>query len=634
MQNRITALHGSATKSALHLTGTLASVAAIVALGQPPAHAATGENPDVLPGTTVIANRVKTELAKTGSAVTVLEVDSLDQQGVRNLDDALKFVPGVISESLGGQRGSTSSLFFRGTKTNHTHLVVDGMRISDANMTFGGFLGSSNLNGLSRIEVLRGPQGALYGGDSIGGVMGIYSTKGKGDSSGKLRVEGGSYNTWNTLLAMQGESGDFAYSLNLGHERTDNDLPHNAFEMLSYALRLDYIVNPCLNVGLTLRGADTTFQAPHYGGPYSSPLDDELQYTLGTVFAEYEANPFWNTRLTLGMYDQEYHSESPVFGFNPASSYDTDATKYALYWDNTLEWNDCHTTVIGAVYENSDFSYQSDYYGITGDARTRDQYGFYLNHIWDVTEDFNITGGARWEDYDDYGNEVTWRASCAYTVSQTDTTIRASIGKGFRPPSCVDLDGFGGQAPSPGLGAETSLGWDLGIEQSLCDGQYTFGLSYFENRIEDAITYVPQPYPTPGYNTNAGGVTQTNGIEASAEANFLQDRLGIRLSYTWLDRALAEMPEHSLGLRIHGKISDQLDMALTATYLDDRAFFGNEVDAYALVNLSCNYRVNDTVTLNCRVENLCDEDYEFARGSGDVYPGRGRGVIAGCTIQW
>ena len=636
MNNKTYALHKSATKSALparlndRVSGSLialclVSVSTVVSAEQDPAK---------LPDTTIIANRTATPLSQVGSSVSVLDVAELEDQGILQLDDALKYVPGVISESLGGQRGSSSSLFLRGTKTNHAHLVVDGMRISDANMTSGGFLGSSNLNGLSRIELLRGPQGALYGGDSIGGVIGIYSSKGKGDSSGKLRVEGGSYNTWNTLLAIQGESGDFAYSLNLGHEHTDNDLPHNAFEMFSYALRLDYAVNPCLNVGLTLRGADTTFQAPPYGGLYSSPLDDELRYTVATIFAEHEVNPFWINKLTLGLYDQQYHSESPVFGLNPASSYDTNAAKYAAYWDNTLKWNDQHTTVVGAVYENSDFSYQSDYYGITDDARTRDQYGLYLNHIWDITEDLNITGGARWEDYDDYGDEVTWRVSSAYTLSQTDTTIRTSIGKGFRPPSFVDLYGFGGQAPSPGLEAETSLGWDVGVEQSLCDGQYIVGLTYFENRIEDAITIVYQTPPTPSYNINAGGVTKTNGIEASAEANFLQDRLGMRLSYTWLNRALAEMPEHSIGLRIQGKISNQLDIGLTATYLDDRAFFGDGVDAYALVNLYSNYKVNDSVTLNLRVENILDEDYEFARDSGDIYPGRGRGLFAGCTIQW
>ncbi|MBT8044746.1 MAG: TonB-dependent receptor plug domain-containing protein, partial [Verrucomicrobiae bacterium] len=322
MKNTTPALQWSASKSVLPsiATGSLT----VLSLGLSSTLVPADEDLGCLPDTTVIANRTATPLDKVGSSVSVLDVGALDQQGVRNLDDALKFVPGAISESLGGQRGSSSSLFIRGTKTNAAHLVVDGMRISDSNMTFGGFLGSSNIIGLSRIEVLRGPQGALYGGESIGGVVGIYSQKGEGDFNGKLRVEGGSFDTWNSMLALQGESGDFAYSLSLGHESTDNDLPNNAFEMLSYTLRLDYAVNPCLHIGITLRGADTTFEAPAYGGTYSSPLDDELSYTLATVFADYDVNEIWNTKVTIGIYDQQYHSQSPVYGFNPASTYDTD----------------------------------------------------------------------------------------------------------------------------------------------------------------------------------------------------------------------------------------------------------------------------------------------------------------------
>ena len=631
MNNKKIALHRGATTSALSpfTTGSLA----ILSLGLA-SNLTAEQDLGSLPDTTVIANRTATSLDKVGSSVSILNIEDLQKQGIRNLDDALKFIPGAISESLGGQRGSSSSFFIRGTKTNDTHIVVDGMRISDANIAFGGFLGSSNLNGLSRIEVLRGPQGALYGGESIGGVVGIYSKKGEGNTGGSLRVEGGSFNTWNTMLALQGESGDFAYSLSLGHESTDNDLPDNSFEMFSHALRIDYAVSPRLNVGLTLRGADSTFDAPAYGGPYSSPLDDALRYTLATVFADYGVNDIWNTKLTIGMYDQVYRSKSPVYGLNPASSYDTDAKKYAIYWDNTLTWNDSHTTVVGNVYENSDFSYSSDYFGITEDARTRDQYGFYLNHIWDVTESFTLTGGLRWEDYDDYGDEVTWRVASAYTIDQTNTTFRASIGKGFRPPSFVDLYGFGGQAPSPGLQAETSLGWDLGVEQTWCDGQYSVGITYFENKIEDAITYVSPPFPTPGYNINAPGTTTTNGIEVSAKAKFLNDRLGLQLAYTWLDKALVEMPKHSLSLRVNGEVTDKLDLGLIATYLDDRAFFGETIDAYTLINLYGNYQVNDDVALNVRLENIFDEDYDYARSSGDVYPGRGRGIFGGVTVKW
>lgn len=604
---------------------------------------------EVLAPTTVIANRVETDLSKVGSSVTVLDVGLLGQQGVHNLDEALKFVPGVISDSVGGQRGSTSDVYFRGTRTAHAHVVVDGMRISDANTSAVGikqFLGNNNLNGLSKVEVLRGPQGALYGGDSIGGVIGIYSAKGEGAHSGGLRLEGGSFNSWNTMLGMQGSEGDLSYSLGLGYETTENDLDHNDFESFSYALRLDYIVNPCLNIGLTLRGADSTYQGPQVGQYYSGPDETDLTYNLGTLFAEYEVNERWISKLTLGIYDQDSAFESNAPNPNgPVVPYlnDEEITKYAAYWDNTVKWNDRHTTVAGAVYEDSDFSYANSL-GSTDD-RTRTQYGLYVNHIWDITDNLNITGGARWENYDDDGKNgynddvVTWRVASAYTVSQTNSIVRASIGHGFRLPAFTEMYGYGAGFYSE-LDPEESLGWDVGIEQPFCDGQYKIGVTYFGNRIEDAITSVPAVYDnnwnliTPGSYENADGVTETSGIEASAEAHFLDDRLDVIVTYTWLDRALVDMPDNSLGLRIHGEISDQLNAGITATYLDSRSYGGNTMDSYTLVNLYGNYQLTDNVALNGRVENLMNEDYEYYNGFGSVYPGRGIGFFGGVTLSW
>jgi outer membrane receptor protein involved in Fe transport len=162
----------------------------------------------------------------------------------------------------------------------------------------------------------------------------------------------------------------------------------------------------------------------------SAPLDDDLRYSLATVFAEYRPSDFWTTKLTAGLYDQVYNSFQP-FNPNPIpDSYSTDATKHAVYWDNTLRWNDDHTTVLGAVYENSDFwyySYWNNTWGlppVTTDARERDQYGFYVNHIWDVTEDWNLTGGVRWEDYDPAPARVSGRRPSS---SSTASAVRLPI---------------------------------------------------------------------------------------------------------------------------------------------------------------------------------------------------------------
>jgi vitamin B12 transporter len=656
MNNKKSALHKSATKSVLparlndRVSGSLialclVSVSAVVSAEQDPAK---------LPDTTIIANRTATPLSQVGSSVSVLDVDFLSEAGIRSLDQALKFVPGVTSDSVGGQKGSSSDLYIRGLRTTHTHMVVDGMRISDTNsglVLSKQFLGSSNLSGLSRVEILRGPQGALYGGDSIGGVLGLYSKKGEGDHSGSVHVEAGSFNTWSSSLAAQGSSESLSYSISLGHDLTDNDLPHNSFEMESYAIRLDYEFHNRLRMGLTLRGADSTYEGPQTGPFYSGPDDSDFRYNLTTLFAEHQISDIWSSKLTLGIFDQESdfvsRAPTPPFGapgdsfYDPGSqpptiSYanDESLTKYGAYWDNTIKWNSQHTTIAGLVYEKSDYLFTDSFGG--NDNRERKQKGLYTNHIWNVTDQWNVSGGLRWEDYSDDGSNgfndgvFTWRLASAYSLDKTDTTFRGSLGHGFRIPNSSELNGnptFGIAANSD-LDPVESLGWDLGIEQAFCDGQYTLAVTYFGNRLENAIISTGSQY------TNTPGTSETSGIEASAEANFLNERLNIALTYTWLDRSLVDIPENTAGLRIYGRISERIQAGLTVSYLDQRSYGGNSLPSYYIVNLYGNYKINDNVSLNLRAENLLDKNYEYYNGFGSAYPGRGRGIFGGVTIEW
>ena len=592
--------------------------------------AESSEQPETLATVTVIANRGETELSKVGNAVTILDAETLNQEGIVHLDEMLKFVPGAISESLAGQRGSSSSLFLRGTVTGQTHVRVDGVRITGPNLSTGNFLGGSGSSGLATIEILRGPQSALYGGDAIGGVIGLYSKRGSGDPSGRLYIEGGSFDSRSATLDLQGQIDRFSYALSLGHEVTDNDLPNNSFEQLNYTLRLDYEVRPDLNIGLTLRAFHSEFRLPDYTDPaFARNSDDETDSLLGTLFADLQVNDVWNSKLTLGFYDEDYHSDT----FASPNFYDTSGTKCSAYWDNTIQWNDQHVTNAGAVFENTDYSYASEFFGLSADSRDNDQYGFYVNHRWDSTENLTLNGGLRWEDYDTYGDETTWRTSAAYRISPTNTKIRTSVGKGFRPPSFTELYGFGGGSNFD-LQAEESIGWDVGIDQEFCDGLYEFSISYFQNNIKNRIKVIYDPMTFAATSVNTPGTTQTSGVEIAARGHWLQERLHATLSYTWLNEALSGQPKHSGGLRVHGKITPQLDAGFSINYLDERTWGGDLLDSYVLTNLHASCELNPSLTLNARVENLFDKSYEYASFGGTSYPGRGRGLFAGATVTW
>ena len=434
---------------------------------------------------------------------------------------------------------------------------------------------------------------------------------------------------------FQGQLDKLSYNLGLGYEETNNDLPNNTFSQTSYALRLDYAASDSLDIGITLRGFESDFRRPDYTSTtFTRDGDDRTRSILATLFARLQVNEWWFSKITLGVYDEDFNSRtfaSPRF-FNSRGS------KYAAYWDNTVEWNDHHTTVAGAVFEKTEYDYASLFFTLSQDRRKSDLFGFYVNHTWDVTEALTLNGGIRWEDYDTYGAETTWRLSAAYRMESTGTKLRASAGKGFRPPAFTELYSFGGGANFD-LDAEQSLGWDVGIDQEFCDGQHVLSVTYFENRIEDLIESSFGPPPTFAVVTsNVPGTTETRGIEFGATSEWLDGRLRTTLSYTWLDQSISGQPEHSAGLLVDAKLTSKLNAGFSVNYLDQRTFGGNQLDAYMLVNLHANYRVCENVILTTRVENLFDEGYlhaSFGTGANrSVFPGRGTGVFGGITVTW
>ena len=123
------------------------------------------------------------------------------------MPDALSTVPGLNVVQTGGPGGQTS-VFMRGTNSNHVKVLIDGIDVSDPSITNGAFDFAHLLTGdIERIEVLRGPQSGLYGSDAIGGVISITTKKGEGPPKVTASVEGGSFGTFNQTAALSGVAG-------------------------------------------------------------------------------------------------------------------------------------------------------------------------------------------------------------------------------------------------------------------------------------------------------------------------------------------------------------------------------------------------------------------------------------------
>lgn len=563
-----------------------------------------------------------------GSAVSVIQSGELAARQVDSLEEAIRIVPGVVTASS-GQAGSVSSVFLRGVNSNQTQFLVDGIRISDSNVFSNNFAGGAVAHNLDAIEVLRGPQSALYGGEAIGGVISLWSPRGEGDPTAEINLMAGSFESFGAWLAGQGRIGDTSYSLSTGWETTANDRPHNDFEQFVYATRIDHALSEQTSVGFSVRGALREFESP--GSVFENDPDntDEEEFVLLTGYLDHQVNDLWRTHLLAGWLNQDLS-----FDFPPVGSSSIDNQKVVLDWRNTLEWSSGHTTLFGIGFENN--SVENNGFGTIDDTETI--VALYLQQVLQVTEAFTVTGGVRWEDYDSFGDVFTWRAAGAYHLESSGTTLRASAGSAFRAPSFFELyatsDSFVG---NPDLDAEESLGWDVGIEQD-AGALGKLALTWFDNDIDDLITSDFSGFP--GSVTNLEEAS-TSGLELEWSGQ-LSEQLSWRAAYTYLravndstgDRLLRR-PEHTLGFNVDWSPTQRLTLGMGGYWLQDRkdidpvSFATIDGDDYFVARFYGSFSLCENAELSLRVENAFDEDYDEVAG----FPGRGLGVFGGLKIR-
>lgn len=566
------------------------------------------ENGDPLEPLIVSALRSPQEASTVTSAVTVLDPDALQNQGILQIRDALNASPGVISTSTGGETGAVGSLFIRGTTTAYSQVVIDGMRLSDSTSPLGNMLSASRTYDVGTIEILRGPQGAIYGGESIGGVLWMQTAFGRGKPSGSLSFETGSFNSLATRASTQGETANLSYFFAGGYEETDNDAPNQEFNQRNAALRVEGKLNKVWTLGTTFRGVDSFYNN-------SGASDDHLDAALATVYANGTISDRWTARFLAG-YQQEFYDSDSAFG-----NYGTDMRTESVSTDHEIRIDENLRLLAGA------YLHQSDYQNTIGTDENRDRYGIHSALEWDVIEDLTATAALRWEDYDAYGDELTWRVGSIYTFDSTATSLRGGIGSSFRSPSYLDLFGSSFGAGNPNLKAESATGWDLGIEQKIGE-DHILEFTWFQNQITDQI----QTFPSPP--VNIAGDSTTEGLEFGLRGNTMNDQLGYRIAWTYLHESLSDQPKNAVTASVDWKASDKGVIGIGATHLSDHSWGGAPLDGYTIARIHGSYQLTETVKLHARVENVFDEAYELSSFFGTTIPGSGTGFYAGITMDW
>jgi vitamin B12 transporter len=614
--------------------------------------AGAAESDQLQEAVVVTATRIPTPQIEVASSVTVISAADIEARQERTFADVLKDVPGLNVVQTGGPGGATS-VFMRGTNSNHTKVLIDGIDVSDPSNSTGAFdFGHLLTQDIERVEVLRGPQSGLYGSDAIGGVINIITKQGSGPAQFQAGIEGGSFNTFNQAGSVSGSQDAFNYAATAMHYHAGS-VPVTPLDLLppGEARNDDYYDNLSVSTKLGLnvtRDFDLGLVA-RYSNIDLRTTGDTFDLTTFTSFPAAEQTVArtdqYAARLTAHLTSFEGAFEQ-ILGF--AYSRERTSTlqpdlpealnsgeRAKVDWQGNVKLAPTQTLVLGAEWEHDEISEPIS-------ATTRIASG-YAELQSQLGEHWFSALNVRYDDNDRFGSKATYRFAPAYLIRDTGTKLKASVGSGFKAPTLSEL--FQDFPPfffaNSNLKPESSSGWDAGFEQGLAADALRFGATYFHNSIHDLISTETEPVSFETTYVNIGRA-MTYGVESFIAYQPLKAVL-LRIDYTYteakddtLHEELLRRPKNKGTFDANWQVTSawQLNAGVlwVGTWVDgNRDFTVARLDApsYTTVNLATSYDLNRAFTLFGRIDNLFDRHYENPVG----FRQPSIGVFAGLRVQ-
>ncbi|WP_326429583.1 TonB-dependent receptor [Stutzerimonas frequens] len=556
-----------------------------------------------LPSMLITSARQAEPRAQATAASTVFTRADIERLQARSVPELLRRVPGVQVSSAGG----LPSLSLRGTGTAQTLVLVDGQRIASATSGFAR-LDYLAIDNIERVEVIRGPRSSLYGADAIGGVIQIFTRRGKPGINPEVRLAAGSDQTFQRSLSLAagteqtrvhlGASLDERDGFDITRDNRGADQDNDGQRNKALHLKLDHQFDADWKAGLSLndqRGKNEYDDAYEFapGTP-----QDEFRVSSYSGYLDGQLSDVWNSRLELG---RSFDRNRAV-----GSNYNDgllETTRHSAAWINRLQ-----------LSERQQLSVGSDWYEDRLDATTayqedsRDNLAFFAQHSFQG-EHFGTELGLRHDDNQQFGSHNSWNAAFSLPVGQSQRWI-LSYGEGFRAPTFTDLYAPPAWGPNPDLKPETSKTYELQWRGEFDETQLEASL--YRTDVEDMIAWG---------GTRMENVSQAriNGFEASAARELLgwQASLGVSIIDP-RDRdsghTLARRAKRTLSIdldRTFGALSAGAGWHVSSARYDTIANT-RELSGYGVFDLRAAWQSHPELRWEAKVNNLFDRDYALA----------------------
>ncbi len=635
----------------------------------------------------VSAAQVEVPLTRVADSVTTIDAPALEARQIDTIADALRLVPG-LTVSRSGSAGGLTSLFPRGGESDFTLVLVDGV----SSNTFGGGYDFAHLGsaGIERVEIVRGPQSALYGGGAIGAVVSVVSQRGEpalvngsfeGGSLGTWRVDGsaaGTYEGWSGAIAAEQLASDgFTGTAPATGEEVSNDDYERHFVALGGGWRGARGVG--LDGRIRVAGNERGFPGPFGSNPVgnytaidriSRGQNDDVLFSLdGRV----PTGQRWRHRaqVTYADFDSEFVSQ-----FSPDDPTTSESRRFTTRLQSDVDVSGPLGVSLGAEFQSEQASntfitgstfqeipIDRDLAGYFGEARYASgrfaaTAGLRIEHIRREALEGNPNPFGPRPAFDD---DIVWstnpRASALWFLQAPSdrgwTKLRGSAGTGIRPPTAFEI----AFTDNPGLKPERSRSFDAGVEQAFARGAAVVSATFFYNNYDDLIVAVGQSF-VDASRFRTDNIANARALGAEIVGTWRGRGVAVTGNYTWLDTEilavdnvpgqapspfevgdpLLRRPRHQGTIDVtvtHGRLTGFAIGSVRGEVLDVEPSFGAsgglfEAPGYFVMSAGASYRLTPRLSVYGRVTNLFDEDYEEAFG----FPSPGRGGFAGVRVAF
>ena len=568
----------------------------------------------------VTARRVAQSRESVIADVTVINREQIENAGQSTLTELLSTQPGIEMESSGGV-GDISNIHIRGNSSQSVVVLIDGMRIASAT------LGTSNFSQIQpeqieRIEILRGPASSLYGSDAIGGVIQIFTIKGKGDLHFDATAGYGSYNTQQAAASVSGNIKNTSFFAGVSSITTNGisskkinsglDSDKDSFRNLSFNGSITHSWADGQDIGAQLYTSNGHGNFDNNNFP---AYQDSRQESYA-ISSNNKISDTWTSHLRLGKSSDTSKSirSDGSFGLSYLRTMQDQFT-----WQNDVKFPSgtlvlAYDRLEDNVDGTTDFSQKRRINNgyLASYALEKDSHAFTLG----LRRDYNSQFGSHSTGNIAYGYKLNslWKASASFGTAYRAPTFN-DLYWPFTDYSFTDLvtgifipytyQGNKDLKPETSRNKEASITYD--------QGHHKISLIAYQNEIDNLLVCCNGT--SADHPENVGAAT-INGATFAYEGWFSNYHL----------RASADIqdPRNDLTDKLLARRSKEHGV-IWLGYNFNKWDFGGEIVAsgkryndadnaiklggYTLVNLTTKYRVNADWSINARVNNLLDKEY-------------------------